>query len=93
MRTDIREETNNMNMRQLNNPLRNTLETIRISREDALYKIFLHNFFKGGRSMEGLQDEVGVFNKIGYAEAVILTKLKDMPLACQLRRLRINRIK
>ncbi len=82
-----------MIMKYLNNPLRNALETIRNTLEDALYKIFLHNFFKGGRSTDGLIDEVGVFNKIGYAIAILSTKLKDMPLACQLRRFRINSIK
>ena len=80
-------------MKQLNNALRNTFETIRTSREDALYKISLQTFFKGQAQTSGLKDEVGVLEKIGYAEAIVLHRLKDMPLACHLRRFGINSIK
>ena len=80
-------------MKQLNIALRNSLDTIRNTREDALYKLFLHNFFKGKAQTPGLKDEVGVLEKIGYAEAIILHNIKDMPLACHLRRFGINSIK
>ncbi len=65
-----------MTMKDLNKPLRNSLETIRNTREDALYKIFLHNFFKGGYREYGLGDEVGLLRKIGYAIANIQSILK-----------------
>lgn len=68
-----------MTMKYVNNPLRNTLETIRISLMDGLYNIF-------SAQTNGLNDKVGL---IEYA----LTKFKDMTLACQLRKIRINRIK
>ncbi len=82
-----------MTMKQLNNALRNTFETIRTSREDALYKISLQTFFKGQAQIAGLKDEVGVLEKIGYAEAIVLHRLKDMTTSRQLRRFRINSIK
>ena len=82
-----------MTMKQLNNALRNTFETIRTSREDALYKISLQTFFTGQAQIAGLKDEVGVLEKIGYAEAIVLHRLKDMAINRQLRRFRINSIK
>ena len=93
MRTLNIEKQLKRTMQDINKPLRNAFETIRNSREDALYKISLQTFFKGQAQTSGLKDEVGVLEKIGYAEAIILHRLKDMPLACHLRRLGINSIK
>ena len=79
-----------MTMKQLNNALRNTFETIRNSREDALYKISSRTFFKGQAQTFGLKDEVGVLEKIGYAEAIVLHTIKDMAINRHLRRFGIN---
>jgi hypothetical protein len=93
MRTLNIEKQLTRTMKDLNKPLRNALATIRNTREDTLYKLSLQNFFKGSAQTFGLKDEVGLLGKIGYAEAIILHRLKDMPLACHLRRFRINSIK
>jgi len=78
-------------MKQLNNPLRNTLETIRNTYEDALYRSHLQRFFKGTYAFDELNHKVGVLKAIAIRTAVLRIMLKDMTLACQLRRFRINR--
>ena len=78
-------------MKQLNNPLRNTLETIRNTYEDALYKVHLHRFYKGTYAFDGLNHKVGVVERMTIQIAILTKLIKDMTLACQLRRFRINR--
>ena len=62
-------------MKELNKPLRNSLNAIRKPHWETLYKLFLQNFFKEPAQTLGLKDKVGV--------------IKDMTLACHLRRFRI----
>lgn len=74
-----REKQLNRTMKELNIALRNSLNTIRKPHWETLYKLFLQNFIKGPAQTLGLLDEVGV--------------IIEMPLACHLRRFRINSIK
>ena len=77
-------------MKELNNPLRNTFRIIRKTYEDALYKVILQKFFKGTYAIDELNHKVGVLEAIAIRTAVLRIMLKDMTLACQLRRFRIN---
>lgn len=80
-----------MKMKQLNNPLRNTLETIRNTYEDAVYRSHLQRFFKGTYAIDELNHKVGVLERMTIRIAIYTKLIKDMPLACHLRRFRINR--
>ena len=78
-------------MKELNNPLRNTFRTIRKTYEDALYKVILQKFFKGTYAIDELNHKVGVLERMTIRIAIYTKLIKDMPLACHLRRFRINR--
>ena len=70
-------------MNTLNNPLRRTYE-------DTLYKVNLQRFFKGDYAIDELNPKVGVLHLVAIRTAILMKIIKDMPLACHLRRFRIN---
>ena len=87
MRTNMKIKTT---LNTLNTALRNQWVALRRTYEDTLYKVNLQRFFKGDYAIDELNPKVGVFHLVAIRTAILMKIIEDMPLACHLRRFRIN---
>ena len=87
MRTNMKIKTT---LNTLNTALRNQWVALRRTYEDTLYKVNLQRFFKGDYAIDELNPKVGVLHLVAIRTAILMKIIEDMPLACHLRRFRIN---